>query len=194
MGWLGSLLPQVLEFWKILEKLTCQPVAFGKPLALSRKIRQNREMKVYCLIRSQTLPIPLDVAWAFFANPANVGQITPEWVHLRDESYELCREIYPGLLRIYQLKPFGLLKYRWVSEITHVEPMAYFVETQKLGPFALWQHKLLMEAVSNGVEIRDVIHYALPGGLGGDLAALLVRSQLERVWDYREQMLDEFFG
>lgn len=151
-------------------------------------------MKVYCLIRTQTLPIPVDVAWAFFANPASVGQITPDWVRLRDESYELSRAIYPGLLKVYQLQPFGLLKFRWVSEITHVEPMAYFVESQKLGPFAFWQHKHFIEPVSNGVEVREVVHYALPGGLGGALAALLVRSQLERLWDYREQMLEEFFG
>lgn len=151
-------------------------------------------MKIYCLIRAQFLPITPDVAWAFFSNPANLALLTPPWVRFQDESYEQAKQIYPGMVLIHKIRPYGLLPCRWVSVITHSQEPGYFIDEQKTGPFAFWQHKHAIQPVEGGVEIRDVIHYALPFGPLGGLANFFVRIQMERLFDYREKMLTDFFG
>ncbi len=163
-------------------------------LALSLKIRQNRGMKIHCLIRTQFLPITQDVAWAFFANPTHLAQLSPPWMHFQDESYERSRHIYPGMVLIHRVRPHGLFPCRWVSVISHQQEPDYFIDEQKTGPFKFWQHKHLIVPVEGGVEVRDTLHYALAGGIFGEIGAFFVRAQLERVFDYREQMLEEFFG
>jgi ligand-binding SRPBCC domain-containing protein len=163
-------------------------------MALPDKIRQNRSMKIHCLIRSQFLPITPDVAWAFFSNPANLALLTPEWVNYRDESYEQAKQVYPGMVLMHRIQPYGLFPCQWVSVITHAQEPGYFIDEQKTGPFAFWQHKHAIQPVEGGVEIRDVIHYALPFGFIGNIGAFFVRLQIERLFDYREQMLTDFFG
>lgn len=163
-------------------------------MALLVKIGQNSIMKIHCLIRSQFLPIAPDVAWAFFSNPANLALLTPDWVNYRDESYEQAKQVYPGMVLVHRIQPYGLIPTRWVSVITHAQEPGYFIDEQKTGPFSFWQHKHAVQPVENGVEIRDVIHYALPFGFLGNLGAFFVRLQIERLFDYRERMLNDFFG
>jgi ligand-binding SRPBCC domain-containing protein len=155
---------------------------------------QNKGMKIHCLIRSQFLPIPQDVAWAFFSNPSNLPLLTPPWVHFKDESYEQARQIYPGMVLLHKIQPYGLIPSSWVSIITHAQAPDYFIDEQQKGPFSFWHHKHTIDPVEGGVEVRDTIHYALPFGLFGEVGNFFVRTQMERVFDYRERMLIEFFG
>ncbi len=49
--------------------------------------------------------------------------------------------------------------------------------------------------VNGGTEIRDVVDYALPLGPLGDLAhAILVKRQLQSIFDHRERVVAELFG
>lgn len=152
-------------------------------------------MKIHYLQRVQMLPIEQDIAWAFFSNPANLSQLVPPWMGMVNESFEQPKVIYPGLLQVYRFKMLGLLPARWVAEITHVDGPRSFTDEQKIGPFAFWQHRHELQPVEDGVEVIDKVHYAMPVGTFGTAAhQLFARKQLEAMFDYRAQILREFFS
>ena len=42
--------------------------------------------------------------------------------------------------------------------------------------------------------VEDIVHYGLNGGvLAGEVNALIVRRQLEAIFDYRTRVLDDLF-
>lgn len=152
-------------------------------------------MKIYHLSRSQSLPISQDIAWAFFSNPANLLQLTPPWMPMRDESAEHPKTVYPGLIQVYGVKLLGLFPARWVAEITHLDAPHRFVDEQKSGPFAFWHHTHQLIPDKNGVTVQDTVYYAIPFGIFGQIAhAVFVKRQLEAPFKYRAKMLTEFFG
>ncbi len=151
-------------------------------------------MKVYHFKRSQELPITQDVAWAFFANPANLMQLSPPWAHLKDESWEHPKSIYPGLVQVYRLKLLGWIPCRWITNITHVDAPSSFVDEQKSGPFGFWQHRHEIVPAESGVAIVDTVHYSLPPMPFPALVHWVIRKQLDALFDYRADMLDEFFS
>jgi ligand-binding SRPBCC domain-containing protein len=82
-----------------------------------------------------------------------------------------------------------------MTEITHVEPGQFFVDEQRVGPYALWHHQHHFKSVEGGVEMTDLVHYRIPLGWLGDLAnALFVRRQLESIFNYRWNKLESLFG
>jgi ligand-binding SRPBCC domain-containing protein len=61
-----------------------------------------------------------------------------------------------------------------------------FVDRQLRGPYRLWHHRHEFEAVDGRTRVRDVVHYAPPLGPLGELArVVLVRRDLDRIFDYR---------
>ncbi len=62
----------------------------------------------------QTLPIGLDEAWAFFSNPANLGEITPPEMGF-DVTSELPEVMYSGLIVTYRVRPLFGVAMNWVS-------------------------------------------------------------------------------
>lgn len=152
-------------------------------------------MKIYHLVRSQKLPITQDVAWAFFSNPANLLELTPDWAKMTDESPEKFKSIFTGMVQVLGIQlPLGIPG-TWVAVITHVDAPNYFIDEQKAGPFQFWHHRHQIIPINGGVEVRDTLHYAIPFGIFGHIAHnLFVRNQLQELFDYRSQMLEEFFG
>ena len=55
----------------------------------------------------------------------------------------------------------------WVTEITHVKDFEYFVDEQRFGPYKFWHHKHLIKEIKDGVEMIDILDYALPFGFAG---------------------------
>jgi ligand-binding SRPBCC domain-containing protein len=152
-------------------------------------------MHVYYLSRTQYLPISQDVAWAFFSNPANLLQLSPSWMKMRDETVQPAKSIYPGMVQILHISQNGLPSSRWVSEITHIDAPNSFIDEQKQGTFAYWHHRHNLEPTAHGVMIHDAVYYAMPFGLLGRLIHfLVVRRRLEALFNYRADMLTEFFG
>jgi ligand-binding SRPBCC domain-containing protein len=102
---------------------------------------------------------------------------------------------YPGLMIRYRVRPLLGIPVTWVTEITQVRSGEYFVDEQRAGPYRLWHHEHHFRAVPGGVEMRDVVHYALPfGPLGDWLNALLVRRRVAGIFDYRSAVLARMFG
>ncbi len=151
--------------------------------------------KIHEIRRTQQLPISLDEAWGFFSSPVNLAKITPSYMNFKILSEDAHEAIYPGKIIQYKVYPIAFIPVLWVTEITHVVERRLFVDEQRFGPFAFWHHKHLFEEKDGGVEMTDVVHYAVPLGFLGDIAHwLFVRKQVEGIFDYRNSVLEERFN
>ncbi len=103
--------------------------------------------------------------------------------------------MFPRQVIEYYVKPIAGIKMHWVTEITHVEQLHYFVDEQRFGPYSFWHHKHFLKEVSGGVEMIDIIHYKLPFGIFGKLANILfVKKQLKSIFDFRFKKMDQLFN
>jgi len=151
-------------------------------------------MKIYTLHSKQKLPISLKEAWQFLSDPKNLKAITPEYMGFNIIS-GADRPMFPGQLIQYIVTPIAGIKTKWVTEITHVSDLNYFVDEQRFGPYALWHHKHFIKEIDGGVEMEDIIDYKLPMGFLGELVQpFLVAPKLKEIFDYRKQKLTELFG
>ncbi len=151
-------------------------------------------MKIYTLRKKQKLPITVEEAWNFLSNPANLKTITPDYMGF-DILSGADRDMYPGQIIQYIVKPVLGIKTKWVTEITHVADNKYFVDEQRFGPYALWHHKHFIKAIDNGVEMEDIIDYKLPlGWLGQMMQPIMVKPKLEEIFSYRKEKLEQLFG
>ncbi len=150
-------------------------------------------MTRYALARKQVVPAPLDDVFAFFAEPRNLARITPPWL-----KFQLVEPRNPvmatGLRLRYRIRPFGVPQ-TWVSEITEYRPGEYFVDEQRRGPYREWRHAHVFLPQGNATVVMDTVDYALPFGVLGRLVhALVVRRQLEGIFDYRDAAIRAAFG
>ena len=146
------------------------------------------------LHKTQALPISLEAAWIFFSDPANLPAITPPELGFRILSGQVS-SMYPGMMLRYSVRPLPGLRTLWVSEITQVRALEFFVDEQRVGPYKIWHHEHHFRAVPGGVVVDDLIHYSLPLGWLGDLfAGSMVRTRLESIFTYRYNVLLSRFG
>jgi ligand-binding SRPBCC domain-containing protein len=151
-----------------------------------------RPDEVFTLKREQWLPRPVEEVFPFFADARNLEELTPPLLHFRILTPKV--EMRPGALIDYTLKIRGV-PVRWRTEITAWEPPLRFVDMQQRGPYRLWRHLHTFEARDGGTLCGDVVEYALPRAPGRSLVhKLLVRPDLERIFDYRAQVMQRRFG
>lgn len=151
---------------------------------------------LYQLKTTQFLKSDLQTVWNFMSSPLNLAKITPKYMgfHILSNVEDLKR-MYPGQIIEYHVSPLFGIKLHWVTEITHVEHLKYFVDEQRFGPYAFWHHKHFLKEVNGGVEMIDIIHYKLPLGILGKLANILfVSKQLKEVFQHRERELELLYN
>lgn len=143
----------------------------------------------------QRIPIDIDTAWNFFSQPANLAKITPDNLGFDIISKHHGDTMYAGQIIEYKVKPMLNIPLYWMTEITHVADKKFFVDEQRFGPYKLWHHQHHFKAISGGVEMTDIVHYALPLGILGKIAhSLFVKKQLNEIFDYRYKKVEELFG
>ena len=153
-------------------------------------------MKVYELRQVQTLDLSLEDAWDFFVRPQNLNEITPKDLQFKVTSKNLPAEVYTGLIITYIIKAVAGIPMTWVTEIKSVEHQKRFVDEQRVGPYALWHHQHHFKALPNGkTEMTDIVHYGLPLGILGRFAhAVFVKKQLQDIFNFRREKLEEVFN
>ena len=119
-------------------------------------------MATYSFQTIQRIPITLEQAWDFFSNPANLQRITPGEMGFEIVSTFHGATMYPGQLIEYTVKPLLGIPLYWMTEITHVQDMQYFIDEQRFGPYTLWHHQHHFKAIEGGVEMTDIVHYRIP--------------------------------
>lgn len=151
-------------------------------------------MKLFRLDERQRLPISIAEAWSFFSDPNNLSRITPPSLGLEITS-DPPDKMYAGMIITYRVTPFLGIPMDWVTEITQVDEPHLFIDEQRSGPYRFWHHQHHFREIDGGVEIRDIVHYALfIGPLGGIINTLIVRNQLREIFAYRRRYLEEKFG
>ncbi len=82
----------------------------------------------------------------------------------------------------------------WTTEITHCEDKKFFVDEQRFGPYAFWHHQHHFKAVEGGVEMTDIVHYAVGWGILGKIASwVYVDRQLQHIFDFRNIEIKKIF-
>ena len=165
----------------------------------------------------QWLPFPVELVFAFFANPENLPRLMPAWQKARIEEASFTppppRPIgtptLPGIVAgagtrmtiSFRALPFVPVRLPWDAEITEFTWNEHFCDVQHRGPFKQWRHchRLLAEphtAVSGetvpGTRLTDQLEYDLPlGPLGSVANNLFVRYQLRSTFRYRQRRTAE---
>jgi ligand-binding SRPBCC domain-containing protein len=151
-------------------------------------------MRLHLLQREQTVRAARDDVFAFFAKPENLAELTPASLgfQILTPAPIVMRE---GALIDYVLRLNGL-PLHWRTVITSYEPPHRFVDEQLAGPYAFWHHTHTFDVTpEGGTRLGDVVRYALPLGLVGDLAhALVVRRQLQGIFEYRREIIARRFA
>ena len=145
--------------------------------------------------RVQHINTNLDELWDFISSPNNLSVITPPNMGFNIISENLPTRMYPGMIVAYKVKPLSGIKMTWVTEITHIEEKRYFVDEQRIGPYKLWHHEHILEEVTNGIQMMDIVSYKPPFGLIGSFAnSLFIKKQLNDIFNYREEALNNLFS
>lgn len=143
-------------------------------------------MRIYRLHREQLVARPVNEVFAFFSQARNLELITPPWLRFEVLTPEPI-EMAPGALIDYRLWLRGV-PLRWTSRIEAWETDRGFVDRQLRGPYQLWHHRHEFAAHPAGTIVRDDVRYALPfGPLGRLVHALIVRRDLQRIFDHRRE-------
>jgi ligand-binding SRPBCC domain-containing protein len=151
-------------------------------------------MAFYELKKKQFVPATIDEVWDFISSPKNLKEIIPDYMGFDIMSKDLPEKMYPGMIIRYKVRPLLGIPMTWVTEITHVVEKKYFVDEQRVGPYAMWHHQHFIEPHENGVMMRDIVSYKPPLGILGSMAnRLFIRRQLEGIFAYRESALKKRF-
>lgn len=161
---------------------------------------------------SQWVPYPVELVFAFFANPSNLLHITPSQLKARIESLRVvpppARPVAADPTRRFQSIAAGVgselkisfrpipwlpLRVRWTARIVEFVWNSHFADEQVSGPFASFNHRHGIEPQRrDGVEgtlVSDQVEFALPGGGLGSLASALARRQLQSQFAARQERL-----
>lgn len=147
-------------------------------------------MAEYILTRSLTLDLPRAEVFDFFADAANLERITPPQLSFKIVTPQPF-EIKQGTLIDYKLKLRGL-PVKWRTEISVWNPPHSFTDRQISGPYKQWIHRHTFTALSpTRTLIEDEVKYRLPLEPLGDAVHLLIRRELDHIFDYRQKAVAE---
>lgn len=147
----------------------------------------------YKLVHEQLVPRRLAEVFDFFSRAENLEILTPAFLHFKIVSIN-PQPVQRGTLITYKLRIHGM-PLRWTSKIRDWNPPTQFVDVQTRGPYRLWHHTHRFIAEGDSTRIIDEVIYDLPFGLLGKIAhAVMVRSDVEKIFQYREMKIRELFG
>jgi ligand-binding SRPBCC domain-containing protein len=166
---------------------------------------------------SQWVPYPVELVFAFLANPANLPHLMPRKLATRIEDARIqpppprplhadparrFRSIAAGqgseLLISFFPIPWVPKRVSWMARITEFVWNSHFCDEQMRGPFAKFRHcHGTTPEVRDGVEgtlVSDAIEYEMPFGFPGRIAGALVRRNLAQWFAHRQKRLPEILA
>ena len=143
-------------------------------------------MAFYQFSLEQHVAADLEQVWEFISSPSNLKKITPKAMGFNITSKDNHVKMYPGMIITYKVSPFLGIKMNWMTEITQVKEMDYFIDEQRVGPYKMWHHQHKLIPDNRGVKIVDLITYIPPFGFIGAIAnTLIIKNKLKEIFDYR---------
>jgi ligand-binding SRPBCC domain-containing protein len=163
------------------------------------------------------VPFPVELVFAFFANPNNLPHIMPPEIEARIEDVRLqpppprpvardpsrrFKSVAAGAGSeiLFSFYPIRWLPQRvsWTSRVIEFEWNSHFTDEQVRGPFTSFRHRHEITAdvrdAVEGTKVADSIEYAMPGGIFGNLPASSVWNRLEESFEYRKKRLPEILA
>ena len=131
-------------------------------------------MPFYQFQKQQKINTNIDEIWNFISSPANLKEITPDYMGFDVTTKNLPDKMYPGMIISYIVKPLFGIKTTWVTEITHVKENEFFVDEQRVGPYTIWHHQHKIKAIEGGTLMSDIVSYKPPFGFLGNIANSLI--------------------
>jgi len=142
---------------------------------------------------TQIMNTTLDEAWSFFSRPENLRTITPSDLDFTIIS-DVPEKMYEGLLIEYKVRPMLGLRTKWVSKITNIKEKEYFIDEQVSGPYKLWHHQHFFRQTGNKVEMKDIVHYAIPfSPISTIFINSIVKKKLIYIFEFRKKKIEEIF-
>ncbi|HEY9082485.1 MAG TPA: SRPBCC family protein [Vicingaceae bacterium] len=152
-------------------------------------------MAFYQFQRTQKIKASIDEVWDFISSPANLKEITPDYMGFDITSKETPDKMYQGLIISYKVSPLLGIKTTWVTEISQVKDKEYFVDEQRVGPYKLWHHQHIILPINGGVLMKDIVSYVPPFGFLGVIAnKLIIRNKLNEIFNFRTKAIEKRFG
>ncbi len=152
-------------------------------------------MPTFRLEVQQEVNASLQEIWDFISSPGNLKHITPPHMGFNILTPGLPARMHEGMMIEYQIQILPLIKTKWLTEITHIRELEFFVDEQRSGPYKLWHHEHHIKPVENGVLMTDIVHYIPPmGPLGWVANKLFIAGQIEKIFEFREAAIVERFG
>lgn len=146
----------------------------------------------YRLLTEQRIAVDHEIAFAFFSNPRNLEKITPPRLYFRILDPERIPDLTENAEFYYRIRLIGV-PFTWSSRIVNVHPPREFTDIQLRGPYRSWRHRHIFEPEGSRTLIRDEVNYEIPLGILGDLAgSLLVKSQLQNIFQHRSRAIREW--
>jgi ligand-binding SRPBCC domain-containing protein len=164
---------------------------------------------------SEWVPFPVELVFAFFANPANLPHLTPPGQQAKVESSRFIAPpprpvatdpklrfqspaagVGSEILVSFRPVPWIPLRVRWQARIVEFAWNSHFCDEQVKGPFAAWRHCHWITSESRegvvGTLVSDEVKYSLPLGPLGVLAnAAFVQRQMKAMFAFRKKRLKE---
>jgi len=152
-------------------------------------------MAIHTLETRQVVKASLQQAWDFFSSPGNLARITPPEMSFTVLS-TLPERMFAGMMIEYQVRPLFGIPMTWLTEISHVQEREFFVDEQRVGPYAIWHHEHHFKELSAGlVEMHDKVTYVPPFGVLGELVHLfIIKPQLDKIFEFRQRAVSGLFG
>ncbi len=152
-------------------------------------------MTTHRISTTQRIDRPVDEVARFFADPRNLGRITPPSMGFELETDP--GELREGLEIRHRIRPLFGIRVTWVSRIAEVDPPNGFVDIQERGPYRRWRHRHRFESIDDGTAtlVRDEVEYEPPLGPLGTLAnRIVIRPELARIFGYRAAAIRSIFA
>ena len=150
-------------------------------------------MKTWRLQTSLWVPHPPEAVFPFFAEAANLEQLTPPWLSFSILTPQPIA-MQKGTLIDYRIKLHGL-PMRWRTRIARWEPPYAFADEQLSGPYTLWHHTHTFVPCDGGTVLGDEVVMRPRGGpLAPLVMRLFVQRDVERIFRYRRDVMAQLFG
>lgn len=165
----------------------------------------------------QWVPFPVELVFAFFANPTNLPHLMPRKLEMRIEDVRMQppppRPLHPDPARRFKSVAAGVgseilisffpiawvpRRVSWMTRITEFAWNSHFCDEQVRGPFTSFHHRHGIQAEEregvDGTLVSDEIEFTLPLGILGRVGGAMARRKLANSFAHRQKRLPEILA
>lgn len=126
--------------------------------------------------------------FSFHLDVENLKHITPRNIKMNLLSPDFHAH-QGAILRIKTTKYF--ISTLWEVKIEKFQSPNILIDVALKSPFKYWKHMHIFTQKEKGCELKDVIEYELPLGKIGEIFDFVIRSELQKMFDFRHKVTQE---